>query len=87
MTTGQVPPLMPSYTISIPPQSSYLKQWVGDRPVKLAIFPRKVSQNGMEDNSCGGTRLGKEKLNRVLSCDKNMFKMAYLDTHRSHSKS
>lgn len=26
---SKVPSLMPPYTISIPPQSSYLKQWVG----------------------------------------------------------
>jgi serine/threonine protein kinase len=73
VTASKAPPLMPPYTISIPPQSSYLKQWVGEHTAKLAIYPRKVSQGG-EETSCAGTRLGKEKLNRVLSCDKNIFK-------------
>ena len=34
---------MPSYTISIPPQNSYLKQYISDKHLKLAIFPRKIS--------------------------------------------
>lgn len=74
---------MPPYTISIPPQSSYLKQWVGERPLKLAVYPRKVSQGGLE-SSCVGMRVGKEKLSRVLSCDKNPFKVG--DSISSHSQ-
>lgn len=70
---------MPAYTISIPPQNSYLKQWVGEKPAKLSIYPRKVSQGG-EEHSCAGNRSGKEKLNRVLSFDKNMFKMSTNDS-------
>ena len=66
---------MPSYTISIPPQNSFLKQWTGEQNIKLSVFPRKVSQMGLE-SSCAGGRLGKEKLERVHSCDKNMFKMS-----------
>lgn len=82
---SKVPVLMPAYTISIPPQNSYLKQWVGEKPAKLSIYPRKVSQGG-EDSSCVGHRSGKEKLNRVLSCDKNIFKMSMADSSGSYSE-
>jgi hypothetical protein len=75
---------MPAYTISIPPQSSYLKQWVAEKPLKLSVYPRKVSQGGLE-NSCVGIKVGKEKLSRVLSCDKNIFKLSMDGGSRDHS--
>jgi len=34
---------MPSYTISIPPQNSYLRQYMSEKHMKLSIFPRKIS--------------------------------------------
>jgi len=35
---------MPAYTISIPPQNSFLKQWTNEQNIKLSVFPRKLSQ-------------------------------------------
>ena len=43
ISSTKIPSLMPSYTISIPPQNSYLKQYVGEKPAKLSIYPRKIS--------------------------------------------
>lgn len=66
------PELMPGYTISIPPQSSFLKQWsASEGASKLSIVPRRLSK---EESSCVGQRGGREKLSRVLSCDKNTFR-------------
>lgn len=39
----KIPPNMPPYTISLPPQSSFLKQYGCEKGIKLAIYPRKIS--------------------------------------------
>ena len=35
---------MPPYTISIPPQNNYLKQYVSEKSMKLSIYPRKIQE-------------------------------------------
>lgn len=35
---------MPSYTISIPPQNNYLKQYVSEKSMKLSVYPRKLQE-------------------------------------------
>ena len=78
LTSQKIPPSMPPYTISLPPQSSFLKQYGSEKGAKLAIYPRKVSATlGTEDfhNSNANLR-HKPKLSRVLSCDKNIFKLS-----------
>ncbi len=72
---------MPPYTISIPPQSNYLKQYISEKHMKLSIFPRKISNvivrvnEDFNSNSNANLKNGqKSKFNRVLSLDKNLFK-------------
>lgn len=74
----KIPPLMPPYTISLPPQNSFLKQYGSEKGLKLAIYPRKVSSiTGQIDDICSSNNLKlSQKLSRVLSCDKNVFKLA-----------
>ena len=38
-----LPLTLPPYTISIPPQNNYLKQYISDKHMKLSIYPRKIS--------------------------------------------
>jgi hypothetical protein len=70
----KIPPSMPAYTISLPPQSSFLKQYGGEKGAKLAIYPRKVSA-GEEAHCSNSSNRHRPKLSRVLSCDKNPFKL------------
>lgn len=74
---------MPPYTISIPPQSSYLKQYnYSEKHMKLSIFPRKISNtydvDVEEGKTAYDTKLSKDKnakkMARVLSLDKQLFK-------------
>jgi hypothetical protein len=37
-----LPLLMPSYTISIPPQRQFVKQFVNEKSMKLAVYPKKI---------------------------------------------
>lgn len=64
----KIPKCMPPYTISIPPQINFLKQYVNEKNMKLLIYPKKIvdKNNLMNDNE----KIG--KLNRVLSADKNL---------------
>lgn len=68
----KIPPSMPAYTISLPPQSSFLKQYGGEKGAKLAIHPRKIS--AVEDGHSSNQARHRPKLSRVLSCDKNLLK-------------
>ena len=40
---------MPSYTISIPPQSKYLKQYVSERSMKLQIYPKRLIERKISE--------------------------------------
>ena len=69
---------MPPYTISIPPQSNYLKQYVSEKSMKLSIYPRKLNEKRpsmMDEYAEKGEDGSKvKKMNRVVSADKNMLK-------------
>jgi len=39
----KIPKTMPPYTISIPPQANYLKQYVNEKNMKLLVYPKKVT--------------------------------------------
>lgn len=34
---------MPPYTISIPPQTNFLKQYVNEKNMKLLVYPKKIT--------------------------------------------
>lgn len=81
LANQNIPAVMPAYTISLPPQSNFLRQYVSEQHIKLAVYPRKISAlTGMPEeansNSNTNLRIHKHKLNRVLSCDKNIFKLS-----------
>ncbi len=71
---------MPPYTISIPPQNSYLKQFMSEKHMKLSILPRKISntsdyaQDQTEFEIVKGSKGDKHKMGRVLSLDKQLFR-------------
>lgn len=75
LTSQKIPPSMPAYTISLPPQSSFLKQYGGDKGAKLTIYPRKVSSGGDDVHCSNSNNRQRPKLSRVLSCDKNLLKL------------
>lgn len=60
---------MPAYTISIPPQANYLKQYINDKTMKLSVYPKKVNDRktalSLEEDKIS-------KLDRVVSADKKM---------------
>jgi serine/threonine protein kinase len=59
----KIPLTMPAYTISIPPQNSYLKQYISDKHLKLTIFPRKISNTSsyFGDEITEADKLNKKK--------------------------
>lgn len=69
---------MPPYTISIPPQNNYLKQYVSEKSMKLSVYPRKIQEKRpsiMDECFDKGEENSKiKKLNRVVSADKNLLK-------------
>ena len=77
-TTTKIPLVMPPYTISIPPQSSYLKQYMSEKHMKMTVFPRKISNTSHYDEDQSDFDRGKlgskQKMTRVLSLDKQLFK-------------
>lgn len=40
----RVPELLPTYTITIPPEGSYLRQYNADKVVAVAIMPRRINR-------------------------------------------
>ncbi len=60
---------MPAYTISIPPQANFLKQYINDKTMKLSVYPKKVNDRktalSLDDDKIS-------KLDRVVSADKKM---------------
>lgn len=46
----RVPDLLPTYTITIPPEGSYLRQYGADKIIAVAIMPRKITRQHAEDN-------------------------------------
>lgn len=82
---------MPPYTISIPPQSSYLKQYMSEKHMKLSIFPRKISNTSHykeeQTEYEKGKNNQKQKMNRVLSLDKQLFKTTRGESKEKEEKS
>lgn len=39
---------MPSYTISIPPQRQFLKQFVNEKNMRLLVYPKKIYDSNGE---------------------------------------
>lgn len=46
---NRVPDLLPAYTISIPPEGSYLRQYGSEKFTKVTILPRRISRHNAED--------------------------------------
>lgn len=40
----KIPDLLPSYTISIPPEGSYLRQFGEEKFAKVTVLPRRISR-------------------------------------------
>ena len=72
----KIPSTMPSYTISIPPQSKYMKQYVSERSMKLQIYPKRLIDKKIAEYTDNSDEKESkfEKLSRVLSADKKLIK-------------
>lgn len=86
LTKTRIPISLPPYTISIPPENSFLKQYgCNEKPMKLTIFPRKISNTydideslSSKQSNLNNSKYNKQKnpkkMSRVLSLDKQLFK-------------